>query len=474
MIAVTFKAMPSFARRDAPGRFARQARLRNCPSVKDNTVFRAVIRQFGKFLIALSATDASPPVESASTLSESRARSDFGKQTRQLGQALKADVRQGKPATIVAGSVQFVGMEEVKRSLGPKWPSVAGIAYAIAEDSIRKHLTEQDAFGRHNEDTFIISFATLDKAEAKAKANAIVEEMRILIAEQAPEAGLSVDQTVADIEWSDAETQSIIDSIAAVLRKVREEAKAEAANLRSQFIREVGISYSPVWMPTSRVVLSYRVLIESEVGRHAFQRLTEVCTPEELKAVLFELDCVVIGRAVDALHRLVVRSGRAQLIIPVNFSTLDERSRREQYLSLCRDVQPSYKKLLFFHLQGVPQGVPPTRLSDITRALQPQGRGVLVDLPSLSPKAFDIIGASLHGIVIAGKSLPRSVLEATQRLTRLALDARESGLKVFVLGADTVGSVEAGTAAQVDCIEGRGIAPPRNEPKSAFQWIPGT
>jgi hypothetical protein len=433
-------------------------------------MLRAIIRQIGKYLIALSANDAL--AKTASAGSENRARSDFGRQTRQLAQARKATAKDGKPTSIVAGSIQFVGMEDIKRSLGARWPAVQNIAYAIAEDSIRKHLTGLDAFGRHDAETFILSFATANKAEAEAKTRAIVEEMRSLLAERAPDAGLGVDHTVADVEWVDGEPESVIDSIAKVLRKVKEEAQASATALRNQFVRNIVIRYSPIWTPARRVVLSYRVSIDSETGRHAFQRLTEVSTPEELKLVMFDLDCAIIGRAVAALHKLLVRSGRAQFMIPVNFSTLDDRARRERYMNLCHEVPPHYKKFLIFLLQGVPAGITATRLCEIARTLQAHGQGVLVEFPVQPGQAFDFIGSSFHGIAINARSLPVPVGEATQRLTRLALIARAAGLKVFLLGADTAGSVEAAVAAQVDCVEGRAIALPSNGPKSAYQWSP--
>jgi EAL domain-containing protein (putative c-di-GMP-specific phosphodiesterase class I) len=220
------------------------------------------------------------------------------------------------------------------------------------------------------------------------------------------------------------------------------------------------------------VVLSYRILMDSETGKLAFQRLTEVSTREELRLVMFELDCVMVGRAVDALHKLLARSGRAQLLVPVNFSTLDDRARRERYMNLCHDIPPHYKKFLLFHLQGTPIGIAAMRLAEIARKLQAHGQGVLVDFPANQTPTFDFIGSSFHGIAIHARSLADPVGEATQRLTRLALTARTAGLKVFVLGADTAGSVEAAVAAHVDCIEGRGIALPRSSPQSAYQWNP--
>ena len=438
-------------------------------------MFRTALRTMGKYLIALSTPQAeprrSPP---ARPVPPGPSPNDFERKTRHLAEARKAAAIGGTPTTMVAGSVQFVGMDEIKRSLGAAWQSVADVAFAIAEETIRKHLSEQDAFRRRGEETFILTFATTNKVEAEAKTRAIVQDIRDLLAERTPEAKLELDHTVTEVDWAIVESgpESIIDSIALALRKVREEAAIAATVWRHHLIQNAAIRYSPIWNPGKRLVASYRILLDDETGKHAFQRLGAVSSPEDLRLVLFELDCLMIGRAVQALHGLLDRGGKAQLLIPVNYSTLNDRLHREQYMKLCLDVPQSYKKFVLFHLHGPMSGTPAGRIIDIGLALKLHAQGVLVDLPIDPARVQEFAGTSFHGVSINAKSLATPVLEATQRLGRLVAAARAVGLKVFVHGADTVGFAEAAVNARADYIEGRGIAMPAAEPKTAYQWNP--
>jgi GGDEF domain-containing protein/EAL domain-containing protein (putative c-di-GMP-specific phosphodiesterase class I) len=378
-------------------------------------------------------------------------------------------------STVMAGSIQLLGMAEFRQRLGARWSAVADIACRIAEQTIQRHISAEDAYQRHGDETFVLCFASPDKAHAEAKTKTISEEIATMLAQETPQMRLRVDHTVAEVEWADIDgggAESIAELIALELRQVRERADAAARTWRNELLRTAGIRFSPIWDPERRIVSSYRAMLNEQTGTFAMQHLAGVSTPEELKSTLHELDCLVVGRTIKSLDRLLQAGGMAQIVVPVNFNSLTNRTARETYLNLCRSIPESYKRFLLFEVHGAARGTPVSRLVEIALALKPYCHGVLVEVSAIGSRLQELTSASLFGISVDAKSLSRNAGQATAALTRLVAAATALNLKVFVHGADTVGLLEAAQTAQAGYVDGRAVALPMGEPKTAFHWRP--
>lgn len=386
-----------------------------------------------------------------------------------------SEMRRADSPTVMAGSIQLLGMAEIKQRLGERWNAVSDIAFRIAEETIQRHIAPDDAYQRHGGETFLLCFASPDKASAEAKTRAIGEEIAARLAQQTPDIPLRVDHTVAEVEWIDidkGEGESIADLIARELRQVRENAAAAAQAWRTELVRNAGVRFGPIWHPPRRIVTSYRAMLSEQTGANAMQRLANVTTPDELKNTLHELDCLIVGRSIRALDRLLHAGGMAQMLVPVNFNSLSNRTAREKYLNLCRDIPQHYTRFLLFEVHGAPSGTPASRLVEIALSLRPYCHGVLVELPASGGPLQELASMRLHGLSVDAKSLPRNLGQATTALTRLVSTASALNLKVFVHGADTVGLLEAAQKARADYVDGRAVALPLAEPKAAHRWTP--
>lgn len=389
---------------------------------------------------------------------------------RSFGEMRKANAR-----TLVAGSIQLLGLAEIKQQLGARWSEMADIAVRIAEQTIRRHISAEDAYQRHGKETFLLCFASPDKAHAEAKTRTIAEEIAMLLAQQSPDIPLRVDHTVAEMEWADIDkggAESIAEVMARELRQVRERAEASARAWRNDLVRNAGIRFGPIWQSSRRIITGYRAMLNEQTGTRALQRLAGITTPEELKSTLHEIDCLILGRAIKALDRLLHAGGTAQMLVSVNFNSLSTRATREKYLSLCRDIPQQYKRLLLFEVHGAPNGTPVSRLVEIALALKAYGHGVLVEPPVSGGQLQELASVGLFGLSVAAKSLPCNGGNATTALTRLVSAANSLNLKVFVHGADTVGILDAAQKARADYVDGRAVALPMAEPKTAYHWTP--
>lgn len=422
------------------------------------TFVRTGLKKLAGMLLALTSDAPSPDAGTKSNL------------PRPLGEMRKANA-----PTVVAGSIRLLGMDEIKERLGERWSAVADIAYRIAEQTIQRHISPEDAYQRHGREAFVLCFASPDKANAEAKTCKIAEEIAMLLAQQTPQIHMEVDHTVAEMEWADIDngkTDSIAEQIARELRQVREKAEASAREWRNELMRSAGIRFAPIWHPSRRIVASYRAMLNEQTGTHALKRLSSVTSPKELQRTLHDLDCLVVGQTIKALDKLLNAGGMAQMLLPVNFNSLSNRTAREKYLNLCRDIPENYRRLLMFELHGAPNGTRGSRLIDIALALKPYAQGVLVELPASGSLLQELASARLFGVSVDAKSLPRTVGQATPTLARVVSAAALHNLKVFVHGADTVGLLEAAQKAGADYVDGRAVALPMAEPKTAYHWTP--
>lgn len=416
---------------------------------------RTGLKKLARMLLALTA-DAPPPRAPV--------------RRRPLG-----EMRTAISPTIMAGSIQLIGMAEIKEQLGARWSAVADIACRIAEQTIQRHISDEDAYQRHGDDTFVLCFASSDKAHAEAKTKSIGDEIASMLAQQTPQIGLQVDHTVAELKWADIDNggaESVAETIARELRQLRERAEAAARAWRNELVRTAGIRFARIWHSARGAVTGYRAMLNEQTGTHAMQRLADVTSPEELKSLLHELDCLIVGRAIEALDRLLNADGIAQMLVPVNFNSLSNRAAREKYLDLCREIPQHYKRFLLFEVHGAANGTPVSRLVEIALALRPHGRGVIVELPSSGGQLQELAAVRLLGVSVDAKSLPRNVRQATTSLTRLVTAASALNLKVFVQGVDTVGILEAAQKARANYVDGRAVALPTAEPKTAYHWTP--
>jgi GGDEF domain-containing protein len=419
---------------------------------------RTGLKKLASILLALT-DEASSPTAEPSTSSP-----------RPFGQ-----MRAASSPTVMAGSIQLLGMAEIKQQLGAGWSGVADFAYRIAEQTIRRHISTEDSYQRLGGETFVLCFASPDKAHAEAKTREIVQSIATRLAQQAPQFPLRVDHTVAEVEWADidqGDAESIAEQIARELRQVRERSESSARAWRNEMLRTAGIRFGPIWHPPGHIVSSYRTMLNEQTGTHALQRLAGVTTPEELTRTLHELDCLIVGRGIKALDLLLHAGGMAQMLVPVNFNSLSNRTAREKYLNLCRDIPQHYKRFLLFEVHGAPNGTPISRLLEIALSLKPYGHGVLVEMPASGSQLQELASVGLFGLSVDAKSLPRSAGQATAALMRVVSAAAALHLKVFVHGADTVGILDAARKARADYVDGRAVALPMAEPKSAYRWTP--
>jgi GGDEF domain-containing protein len=433
-------------------------------------MLRRSLKSFASFL--LSVADERPSAAALAQRNTRVRREQFDRRVRKV-----VAKRPDGSATIVAGTVQLVGLSDIRKALGDDaWAAVAGKAHKITEATIRSHLAEEDAFDRRDDETYILCFADSNKIEAAQKAERIVARVKERLVEELPRAAerIRVDHEVSEVEWSadEADNVPLIDFLAGSLRKVREEADRAAKQWRHTLVHEATLVYAPLWRPKTRIVPMFRCLLDDATGRTALDRLRTLAGIDALLEATSELDCVMFSHAVKALHVLVQDGGTAALVVPVSFHTLNDRRLRERFTTLCGNMPEAYRQFMIFELRAVPPGIPDIRLIELIQQLKPLGKSVILEMPVDEQRAMRLAGIGLFGFALDLARISDRKMNPEVYLARYARHAKSASLNAILLGVSTLGLADAAVKAEIDYIGGEAIAHSLDAPKNAYHWNP--
>jgi hypothetical protein len=427
-------------------------------------MLREFIRQIGTALVAVAAVEAVSPAAAAGTGAERRRQFD-----QQAEEMLAA--RPDPDAPLAAGAVQLLGLWDIRNELGEAWAEVAANAYGVIERVLRQHLTGADVFTRKGEDSYILCFATLDKNQAERKTKQIVEEVKTILLRDVPEARrLRVGHQMTEVPAAALKGGSLLDTIAASLESVKQEAEEVFDRQRRLLMEEASVVFGPVWSRSRQSIVLHRCVLDDWTSRTTLQNLEKFSEPESLQKAISDLDYLILGRAIQTLHGILQSNGTAVLLVPVHYQTLAHKASRDEYLTLCNKMPKPYVKFIFFEVYGIPSQAPASRVLQIVKAVQPHGNAVVVSFPIAAERnLFDLGSSGVYGVALALDELGGS---GPGPLAKYAAAANAAGLRTFAHGARTIGHAKASIEAGFDYVDGDAIAVKVPAPRGPYRWNP--
>lgn len=427
-------------------------------------MFRRAIAGLGRILIEMGTTPAAaqPTSEAASRKrSESRLRKHLA-------------ARGSADKSLMAGSIQLLGLQDLKVTLGDSWAEVAESVLDLAEETIAEHLGADNEYRRHQNDSFILIFPSLDAAAAEQKTRELSRAIRSRVAAELPSVDVKVEHHTSEVDCTQAfsEQSSIIDAVTRVLDEIRTEVRSTQERLRRDLLRNAMVVYGPIWHPVSRMVLMYRCLLDRSTGETTLEHMREMSSVKDLQSALLDIDSLVLGRAASEIHALMERKGKPKLVVPVHFHTIRVKQARDTYLDLCKSIPEPYRKFLMFEIHSVPSNVLIARVLELSAYMRPWCSGVILR-STISPDILpQIVSYGLYGISL-DLSEGRSHREPpTSELSDISAVASQLGLVTLVHGVNTIGLADLCCRAKVDFLNGEAIAGRLPKPKSIHRWIP--
>ena len=424
-------------------------------------MFRKLLRSVGAALVAASQESVGPRkgAGDVGTKKHKKAKKVFAKKANAMV------ARNGEQQ--VAGAVHLIGMQEIKRELGPAWPHVSERADRVIEAVMACHLGADDIFVRQDEETYVVCFAEPGEEAARDKARRIVADTSERLRSEVPETNsVRVQQNVTTVPLEALEGgASVVDAIAAMLDQVRAEALEVEARLRRAVFEESTAVYRPIWSPVLQAVTMFRCTLDDATVRTSLRQLFELADPPMALKVMMEVDCLLMGRAIGALHELARNGDETIVVVPVSFHTINRPESSERFLSLCERIAQPYRTKVIFEIYGAPPRTSASQLATVAAGVSEHCLGVVLELSRGHQIQYEILKGTAYGIAFDLKGRKDTLDETVATASR---PAHAAGLKVFVHEARTLGVVDATVRANVDFVDGEAISPKLSTPSRRY------
>lgn len=375
-----------------------------------------------------------------------------------------------KTDPVVAGSLELLGLEEVREALGGNWGAIADKAMVIAAAELQLQLDEADIFRRYRQFSFVICFAKLDRATASARASEIARKIKARLAAEIPEVAdaIGVDQFVTGVERAALrrEGMSLTERLFETLQRVRDEARAQARRTRTALLRNIQLQFAPAWHTGKHVVVLNRCSLDQTSGGRTLAQFQALAEPAQIEDTLAELDCTLLTKAIETLHRATGAPPAGALLTPVSFRTINSPRWQNDYIELLRLIPDAYRRLIILEICDVPSGVEPRRLGELIDVLTPFVKGVSLELEIDHPDLTAILEQGSWALAVNVKGSTSIDPQVPMRLKRFAGAASAAKTVSLAHGANSMGLALAAVNAGFNYVDGPAIHPTLLEPKA--------
>jgi EAL domain-containing protein (putative c-di-GMP-specific phosphodiesterase class I) len=310
--------------------------------------------------------------------------------------------RKASKEALIAGSVAIVGLDDIKAALGERWEISAKRVLTLAHSEIRKRLLPDDIMRSEQDGLFSICFASPNQQEAQEKASRISKEVKQALLRDMPEfsATLVVRKYVTDIALDDlgSDPSSLAERLGAAMARLRLETDNARLHYRKTLLREFQIYYAPVWDPQAERLVMNRCVIDLTMGFTTLSQFQAIADPDQMADTLADLDCVVLARALEALHNVRQSQPGASVIVPVGFQTLAGVRSHAEFTRLLESIPDGYRPSLVLEITAIPASATAERVQTVLDTLAAYTNRTLLQLNG-NPAIVDALDArSLWGV----------------------------------------------------------------------------
>lgn len=312
---------------------------------------------------------------------------------------------------IPAGTLQLIGLQNVREMLGPRWPQRSEHIHGLIESIFRRKLDPTDVQYKVDEENYLILFTHLGRQEAAFKAKVIADEIQRLVAGDMPEQqDLIVTSNVADVDRSLVIEK--IDSLKDLVEYVRSQTASppkagvtffdEASGAQGDepapqaavgagpdladldqslaglfqkkttatFLKECRVGFYPAYSLRRRGFTAFDAVAIHTPSDKPADMVNDpfLDKPEELP---FYLDRYILTSGLLGLHRMLTGGHRGVVMISASFDTLAVSKLRDIYFARLKEVPGGLTKFIGIIVRNIPAGTPASRVAEVMAYIQP-------------------------------------------------------------------------------------------------------
>ncbi|MBV1887097.1 MAG: hypothetical protein KUG61_08440 [Parvibaculaceae bacterium] len=362
------------------------------------------------------------------------------------GQALQQQLEAlfDEPDALLAGNVQLIGLEKVRKALGGEWERLKATIHIALENLLASQLRPQDRYLRVGEDSFLIIFSEDDELFVSQAVAKIVGKMRDLLLGSAlhENGGVDIRSIIgrltqdeaghAKFEAIEVEDEPVSSGAEKVGDKLSpafvQSGEEEAAPKLRQVVERKSVAYetvyAPVWDAFHQVLSTYAVVpIAYGRNRNAAPLIGHDVLPATATDVeIAELDMKHLQIMLEMIGELYENEFAVFLVASVHFKTLSNGGLRDRYLALCRQTPEFLRKYISIQIVGVPPQVAESILTQRVAYLRPFFVGVNVRLSSLDVNALAYARSGVGGVTFCYPTDPVEMRAAPALIKRHVTD----------------------------------------------------
>lgn len=378
--------------------------------------------------------------------------------------------------SIIAGSLELIGLDDVRNIVGDAWPSIAAKVNEVVLDELQRCLDPSDIFRPHGEASFLIQFDGLDKTAAENKAQRTALRIRAALIGQVPEIAeaISIKHFVVDLDPSTLENdgRSIAETLFERLLDMRKDTERFLQRDRKSLIKDFQVQFSPIWHVQKQVTVLNRCLLSSIYGGTALSQFQSLVDPDEMAATYAELDYLTLTQSLEALHRVFQAGRSAMMLVPVDFSTILNELSVAEYVRLLATMPDVYRKFVTIEIGAVPVSHPALSLLQIAGLLGSYVKYVAIELVLDDPRIGAIVAGKPWAVSLNLSGMKSSNPRLPFQLKQFASAANAASVNTMARGANSIGLALAATEAGFAYLDGSAIHLPFREPRPPLKLRP--
>lgn len=366
---------------------------------------------------------------------------------------------------LITGSIQIIGLDEVKARYAEQWGNIKRNVMEIAEAFISRKLDRHDIFVPLDEGHFALLFADATRKQALERSKAIAQDLVNKLFGELPGGELiSVEAAMLKIE--DFEGLDKIRSLEGLVKCFREAiVKAQTREERDFQEREMELSVR--FRPLINRRKGFIGMYEAVSIKEAEGKQEDVASDDPLfngsPRLRAEMDCVILREAGSFFEKLGAQGNKPVIFLSVHFETLANSYFRSKYARLLAALPKYTERHVLLNVQDIAPGVPNSRYRQIFTSLRQLVLGFTFEVGPSWNEFGAIRDLPILAVTLSGhESLQISEIEGFFER------AKKNGLKCIWRAVDNDALARAAFKMQVDYVSGSIFGAVQTAPAKPF------
>ncbi|MGZ3273797.1 MAG: hypothetical protein ACXU82_04015 [Caulobacteraceae bacterium] len=345
----------------------------------------------------------------------------------QLAERLKQAVRDTRH--IETAQIQIVGLEDVKRRAGPRWPELAARVRNVSHDFIGQRTGPHDLVFPAG-DGFLVVYAEPDGAQQKCRA--LQDDINAFYLGEEFTRGLS-----ASVRHESVGAATLMEQFRHQATP-QAEARPGLALAPASAPADLPLTMLPVWSVQQEAITGYWITPEHpgrSFARYGYDPVWAETGWRRDDKDFLELDLRILARTVSEIQGCLARGQRCLMGYSVHAATMTNRNRRAAFLQALAATPAAVRPFLLGRVSEVESGTPLAVIVEWTHQLRVVSPRLAI---AIHPTQRDVTGLEELGVFSVACVLPTAnptaadVATLTRTITAWSRDLKRQNLKLRI------------------------------------------